>query len=80
MPDITFSGNHSLWRMVGVTPHGQKWIADNVSFEPWQGTPEDGVWIEGGYRAGDIATMAVYQGLRVSCNGKELEYSGERIA
>jgi hypothetical protein len=68
--DISISGQ-GVYTVAGMTPAGEAWIQRNVYFESWQGNPSDGIAIDGGSMAQDIADATLRAGLQVEVNGRK---------
>lgn len=68
-PDIEFSG-HGVYTLWANTQDGLDFILENVSWEDWQGSPEQGIAIDGSNMAQNITDGAFDAGLLVHVNGK----------
>lgn len=70
--DIAFTGK-GVYFVAGVSDGGKEWLRQNIGFEPWQGDVDNGIAIDGGRFASEIADGALQDGLLVSVNGNAYE-------
>lgn len=77
--DIEFSG-HGVYTLWANTQTGLDFILENVGWEEWQGSPEQGIAVDGSSMAQAITDGAFEAGLQVQVNGRKYIGNGRCAA